>query len=100
MIYFISSACPGLCDSIPMAIHDEEGNIEDILKTEKVEDDILDAWRYGLKSMLAGGSKPREVEIEERLAALPSPHAKSMMHRFLQRRFGRSQTFALRGHRR
>ena len=84
MLYFISSACPALCDAIPLAIHDEEGNLEDVKKTEQVANDVLDGWRYGLKSMLSPGGKPRAVEISERLAKCATPQQMAMMHRFLE----------------
>lgn len=97
MLYFISSACPALCDSIPMAVHDQDGNIEDVMKTTGMEDDILDGWRYGLKSMLSAGSKSKREEIQERLAAEPDYHKKSMMHRFLQKQLRpQQQGFSIR----
>lgn len=86
MIYFISSGCPGLIDAIPLAIHDEDKNIEDVKKVDQVSDDILDGWRYGGKSMLQGESKPQSVLISERLAQVQGMHEKSMLHRFLQKR--------------
>ena len=86
MIYFISSGCPGLIDAIPLAIHDEDKNIEDVKKVDQVSDDCLDAWRYACKSMLTGAAKPQAVVINERLAAVTNMHDKSMMHRFLQKR--------------
>lgn len=98
MLYFISSVCQGLCDSIPMAMHDEDGNLEDVKKTERVEDDILDSARYGLKSMLSAGKKSKAEEITERLSAEHDYHKKSMMHRFLQQQFQKTtNAFSLRG---
>lgn len=100
MIYFISSDCPGLCDSIPMAVHDEDGNLEDVLKTDRTEDDILDGWRYGIKSMLSAGERSKFEEISEKLAAVKDYHKKSMMHRFLEHKMRKQHKgFSLRGHR-
>src|SRR5215469_6250976 len=98
MLYFISSSCPALCDAIPLAIHDEEGDIEDVRKTSQTADDILDGWRYGMKSMLSPTDKPREVEIAERLAKCGTAHDASMMHRFLRNQWTKkSGNFSLRG---
>ena len=86
MIYFISAGCPALCDAIPLAIHDEDKNIEDVKKVDQVSDDVLDGWRYGLKSMLTGSAKPQSQIIQERLASVVNMHEKSMMHRFLAKK--------------
>ena len=86
MIYLISSECPALVDAIPLAIHDEDKNIEDVKKIDQVSDDVLDCWRYGLKSMLSGGAKPQSAQVSEKLQAVAGFHEKSMLHRFIQQK--------------
>ncbi len=81
--WFISAECPELIDAIPLAIHDEDGDIEDVKKTTTIADDALDSVRYGCKSMLSPGGKPRSVEIAERLSAVEQPQEKAMLARFL-----------------
>ena len=97
MIYFISSECPALVDAIPLLIHDEDKNLEDVKKVDQVSDDVADCWRYGIKSMLSGGSKPQAQIINEKLQAIADPHRRSMAHRFLQKRLkGEHQALRLR----
>jgi len=64
-VWMISAECPYLLQSIPMAMRDPK-NLDDILKTDKSsakrEQDVLEAARYGLKSMLS----PRKQSAEER----------------------------------
>ena len=97
MIYFISSECPALVDAIPLAIHDEDKNLEDVKKVDQVSDDVLDCWRYGLKSMLSGEAKPQSQVIQEKLLAVADMHTKSMMHRFMEKKLkGERQILRLR----
>ena len=86
MMYFISSECSGLTNAIPILIHDEDGNIEDVKKIDQIEDDFGDCWRYGLKSMLSGGAKPQSVQVSEKLQAVAGYQEKSMLHRFIQQK--------------
>ena len=55
--WFISTACPEALNAIPLLSHDE-----------LAPEDVADALRYGLKSMLNAGTKPREVVQAEHLA--------------------------------
>jgi hypothetical protein len=65
-LVIISSTCTELIECLPSLTH-EDGNEEDVLKVEG--DDAYDAWRYGLKSMLGGATKPVELQIEEKIAS-------------------------------
>lgn len=82
--WFISAECAELIDAIPLAIHDEDGDIEDVKKTTTIADDCLDSARYACKSMLSPGGKPRSVEMQERLSAVNEPQQKAMLARFIQ----------------
>ena len=66
-IWFISADCAELIAAIPMAMRDPK-NLDDILKTTKISDDLLDCVRYAMQSMLSPGKKPKEEEMEEKLA--------------------------------
>jgi phage terminase large subunit len=64
----ISEECEELIDAIPTLQVDDK-NSEDVQKTKLRSDDIYDAFRYGLKSMIAAGNTPFAVE-RERLMGL------------------------------
>lgn len=60
-------------------------NIEDVQKTDTIADDVGDALRYGIFSRLQDRSvKPRAVERQEILDALPDMQAKYMADLRLQ----------------
>lgn len=89
-MWFISGNCPGLIDALPVLIHDADGNIEDVLKVDSETnpaDDFADSARYGMKSMLSPGHKPKEMVFKEKLDAIPNMHQKSMAHRFMQKKW-------------
>ena len=65
--WFISTACPEALNAIPVLSHDELAP-EDVEKTADKSDDVADALRYGLKSMLNAGTKPREIIQAEHMA--------------------------------
>jgi L-fucose mutarotase/ribose pyranase (RbsD/FucU family) len=69
-IILISANCPELVTAVPLLMRDPK-NLDDVLKTDlsaaKIDQDASDACRYGWKSMLEPGAKPREVEQEEKL---------------------------------
>jgi hypothetical protein len=75
--WFISEACPEVFSSIPALMHDED-NLEDVLKTDRMSDDVYDSLRYGLKSYLRPRSVPREVQLMEVLQAAPNHTARHM----------------------
>ncbi len=84
-MWLIADNCADLIAAIPLAIRDEK-KLEDVKKTDSKSDDVLDDVRYGLKSMLSPGSKPREEEIAERLAEIPDMQKKAMAHKFLEKK--------------
>jgi len=61
----VGSNCTELIRCLPTLIRDEI-KIEDIEKMDG--DDAADAWRYGVKSMLAPRGKPLEIRIQDRIA--------------------------------
>lgn len=77
--WFISEACPEALNAIPSLEYDKDGDIEDILKTDHLYDDVADELRYGLKSMLSPGRKPASVAMEEKLAAVPDLTQKNIL---------------------
>lgn len=72
-VWIISANCAQLIAAIPLAMRDPK-NLNDILKTDKgaakIGMDTIDSARYGVKSMLQPGRKPKEVEAEERFREL------------------------------
>jgi hypothetical protein len=72
-VWLISANCPELIAAIPLQMRDPK-HLEDVLKTDlgsaKIDQDCMDAARYGLLSKLQPGQKPKEVEAEEKLRAL------------------------------
>jgi hypothetical protein len=72
MVLLISSSCPELLNSIPLAMRDDK-DIDDVAKTDKsvakIEQDCLDAARYALKTMLRPRAKTKEEKHQERMDA-------------------------------
>lgn len=70
-VWLISSECPELLKSLPMAMRDPK-DIDDVLKTDKgqakIEQDVLDDVRYGLKTMLAPRRKTEDQKFNEKMA--------------------------------
>jgi hypothetical protein len=68
----VSSECPEFLNAIPALLRDPK-NLDDVLKTDlstaKIEQDIGDAGRYLVKSMLAPKAKPEEEEFRETMNA-------------------------------
>lgn len=68
--WMISSECVEALKSLPMAMRDPK-NLDDVLKTDKsqakLEQDVLDDLRYGLKTMLAPRKKTDEDKYQERM---------------------------------
>lgn len=69
--WLISTLCPELYNAIPLLMRDPK-KLDDVLKTDKtsakIEQDAADTARYGLKSMLSPGKKPKAVLIAEAVA--------------------------------
>lgn len=69
--WLMSKNCPELINAIPLLMRDPK-NLDDVLKTDKtsakLEQDAADTGRYGLKSMLSPGKKPKAVLVAEAVA--------------------------------
>jgi hypothetical protein len=80
--WLISAECPELLDSIPMLMRDPK-DLDVVLKTDKgsakLEQDVSETARYGLKSMLSQAKKPHEVVVQEQLAAAPDGFARHLI---------------------
>lgn len=77
-IVIVEEACPHLIRTLQSVVRDEK-NLEDVLKTETLEDDCYDAARYGLLSMLSEKGKPREIKSLERIQAIADPTARAIV---------------------
>jgi hypothetical protein len=77
-IVFIEEACPHLIAALQIVIRDEN-NLEDVLKTETIEDDCYDGFRYGALSMLSEKGKPIEIQQQEKLSTITDPTARMML---------------------
>lgn len=108
----ISRDCPNLIECLPTLLRDDE-KLEDVLKVDfapgQIGDDPYDSARYGLKSYLSPGNKPREVVIDEQIeewkneGKFNNPTMEMMWRKTLELRMQRSQQnahFAYRGRRR
>ena len=77
----VSSECPEFLNAVPALLRDPK-NLDDVLKTDlstaKIEQDIGDAGRYLVKSMLAPRAKPEEAQFQETIANI-SPQARAML---------------------
>lgn len=82
-VWLISSECPQLLNALPLLMRDPK-NLDDVLKTDKgdakIEQDVADDVRYGLKTMLSPGKKPRQEVVREVLDAIPDMTQKHMKH--------------------
>ena len=88
---YISTLCPVLLGTYPVLKHPdpnkgETGDPEDVQKTDDISDDSYDCHRYGLKTKLAAGKKPKDVERAELLSQYADPHTQSMVDRVYQER--------------
>ena len=79
----ISAACPTVIASAPLLIRDDR-NLEDVLKTPTLADDVGDGLRYGYKSMLDPRTRaPKEIRAREIFASYQDPTARAIaMQRF------------------
>jgi hypothetical protein len=74
-IWLISAECPNLLESLPLLMRDPK-NLDDILKTDtgaaRLEQDVADSARYGLKSMLRPRMiAPQSVRENELVQSIP-----------------------------
>ena len=74
----ITTDCPVLIGSLPLLVHDKV-DVEDVKKSDTLEDDIADALRYALKSYLKPGTKPESVIQQEKLMSIKDPYVRSML---------------------
>lgn len=79
-MWLICANCVELAKALPLAIRDEDGNLEDVKKVPTIGDDVLDCARYGLKSMLSPREKPFAYTLQETLEVIPDMHTKHMTH--------------------
>jgi hypothetical protein len=91
--WMISENCPEALNAVPAAEYDKDGsNIEDILKTDHLYDDVLDELRYGLQSMLNNSNKPFAEKLNEAVSAAPNATVAHMVHmKMLSQRKGRER---------
>jgi hypothetical protein len=91
--WMISENCPEALNAVPAAEYDKDGsNIEDILKTDHLYDDVIDELRYGLQSMLNSGKKPFTEQLQEAIAAAPNANVAHMVHmKMLSQQKGRAR---------
>jgi hypothetical protein len=70
-VWLISTECPEVTEAIPVLMRDPK-DIDVVLKTDKgqarIEQDVSESARYGLKSMLGAVPKPFEVVMQEAVA--------------------------------
>lgn len=80
-IVFLDS-CPQAIAAMQTVVRDEK-NLEDVLKSDSVEDDCYDGVRYGALSMLSEKGKPDDVKLQEALAKIPD-HTARMIYAYEQ----------------
>lgn len=89
-VWLISSECPQLLNALPLLMRDPK-DLDDVLKTDKgeakIEQDVADDVRYGLKSMLSPGEKPKEVQRQEAIAHIAENTQKAMADRKFQEQY-------------
>lgn len=82
-VWFISANCPEIVRTIPLLMRDPD-NLDDVLKTDKgaakLEQDVADDVRYGLKSMLGTVEIPKDVQREAVLAKSPNHTQRHIDH--------------------
>lgn len=87
--WLISSECVELLKALPMAMRDPK-NLDDVLKTDKsqakIEQDVLDDVRYGLKSMLSPKKKTEDDKYQEKMSAAKAPDRMMIAFRHEQKK--------------
>jgi hypothetical protein len=92
----VSSECAELLRTIPMLMRDPK-NIDDVLKTDKgaarIEQDVGDAARYLLKSMLSPRRKTEEDVYQEKMVAATPVERMMLAFRHEQRKMQKKRKF-------
>lgn len=82
-VWLISNECPELIEAIPLAMRDPK-NLDDVLKTDKgqakLEQDVLDDCRYGMKGYLKINKKPQALIDAEALAKIADLTVRNLVH--------------------
>ena len=79
--FVLESECPTLCEAIPLVVRGDgvTCSLEDVVKPKglSLEDDMIDACRYGVAGVLLDeGEKPEDVKLREKLAGIKDPMRK------------------------
>lgn len=74
-MWLIADTCHELIDALPVLVADEDKD-GDIIKTTSIADDIADAARYGLKSMLSPRGIPKDELLNQQLQDVRKGFAK------------------------
>lgn len=68
--WLISAECSEIISAIPLAMRNPD-NLDDLVKTDlgraRIDADVLDSCRYGLKSKLEPGRKPNDQVVADRI---------------------------------
>lgn len=72
----ITNDCPNLIAALPTLIRDTPADPGDIKKIESVEDDLADALRYVVSSLMPGKAMPQAEKDAMALAAIEDPVAR------------------------
>ncbi len=95
-VWLISSECAELLKTLPMLMRDPK-NLDDVLKTDKsqakIEQDIADAIRYSLKSMLAPKKKTEEMIYQEKMNQVDPAQRMMLAFRHEQKKIMKRQQF-------
>jgi hypothetical protein len=78
-LVFLDS-CPQAIGAMQVVVRDEK-NLEDVLKSDSIEDDVYDGIRYATLSMLSEKGKPEDVKLQEALSKIPD-HTARMMYAY------------------
>lgn len=70
--FFILDTCPQLAEALPMLIHDED-DIEDVLKSDTVADDIFDGLKHGILSVAMPRTEPEAQRVADKAATMTDP---------------------------
>lgn len=98
-VWLIGAECPELLNALPVLMRDPK-NLDDVLKTDegaaRIEQDVSDSARYGLKSMLSPRTKaPLEVRARAVYDAAKTPTDKHLaMLAFKEREAKRGRAIA------
>jgi hypothetical protein len=79
--WVISDTCSELITALETRIHDDResgARLDDVLKTNDRLDDVYEAARYALVSMLRPKKKPLELQLKETIAAIPDHTARML----------------------